>query len=167
MSKKRFTAGLESLFGDATDPFSDKEQGALPAEVELAQGKQGDAAAKKPGTKDFSSALASFLHTAFEDAFEEQIEARKSAPSAASDTPMQPPKPASGLDLLIRSTITPSGVEIHPFATRRITLVFDNDMIGKLKTIAKIEKSHLKDIVNDIVATYISDYERKYGQLPF
>lgn len=166
MSKKRFTAGLESLFGDATDPFSDKEHGALPAEVELAQGKQGDTA-KKPGTKDFSSALASFLHTAFEDAFEEQIEARKSAPSAASDTPVQPPKPASGLDLLIRSTITPSGVEIHPFATRRITLVFDNDMLGKLKSIAKIEKSHMKDIVNDIVATYISDYERKYGQLPF
>ncbi len=166
MSKKRFTTGLESLFGETTDLFSDKEQNALPADVELAQGKQGDTA-KKPGAKDFSSALASFLHTAFEDAFEEQIEARKSAPSAASDTPVQPPKPASGLDLLIRSTITPSGVEIHPFATRRITLVFDNDMLGKLKSIAKIEKSHMKDIVNDIVATYISDYERKYGQLPF
>ncbi|MBK8704550.1 MAG: hypothetical protein IPN33_13755 [Saprospiraceae bacterium] len=166
MSKKRFTTGLESLFGETTDLFSDKEQNALPADVELAQGKQGDTA-KKPGGKDFSSALASFLHTAFEDAFEEQIEARKSAPSAASDTPVQPPKPASGLDLLIRSTITPSGVEIHPFATRRITLVFDNDMLGKLKSIAKIEKSHMKDIVNDIVATYISDYERKYGQLPF
>lgn len=165
MSKKRFTAGLESLFGDTADPFSDKET--LPADVELASSKQGDATTKKTGNKDFSSALASFLHTAFEDAFEEQIEARKNTPSAASDTPMQTPKPASGLDLLIRSTITPSGVEIQPFATRRITLVFDNDMIGKLKSIAKIEKAHLKDIVNEIVASYINDYERQHGKLPF
>lgn len=165
MSKKRFTAGLESLFGDTADIFSDKDT--LPADAELAQGKQGDAAVKKAGNKDFSSALASFLHTAFEDAFEEQVEARKAAQPTSGDIPAPAPRPAGGLDLLIRNTITPSGVEIHPFSTRRITLVFDNDMLGKLKSIAKIEKSHLKDIVNDIVAAYISDYERQYGKLPF
>lgn len=160
MSKKRFTEGLESLF---SSPSKGTAKGGIYSSADTieATASRKEAAAKKQSNKDFSSDLASLLTAAFEESFEEQL----SGGGAAASDQKQKTRPASGLDLLIRANITPKSIDIQTFPTRRITLSFDTDLLEKLKSIAQQEQTYLKDIVNDIVAEYISSYEKKKGKL--
>lgn len=149
MSKKKFTSGLESLFVE----IATEEQGVI--------AQSGDGA-KKQGNKDFSSDLAAFLASAFEESLGEQL-AQAHAGAGKKESPIT----ASGLDLLLRSSLSPKSVEIHnQQSTRRITLIFEAEKLEKLKTIARIEQAQVKDIVNDIVAEYIKKYESQKGHLP-
>lgn len=161
MSKKRFTEGLESLFSSSSGKHAAKGGDHSFADTIEATSSRKDAAAKKQNNKDFSSDLASLLTAAFEESFEEQLSA---GGNPATDQ-RQKARPASGLDLLIRTNITPKSIDIQTFPTRRITLSFDTEMLEKLKSIAQQEHTILKDIVNDIVAEYISSYEKKKGKL--
>ena len=45
--------------------------------------------------------------------------------------------------------------------TKRITLTFDPDKLEKLKTIARRERTYLRDIIDEIVAEYLDEYESK------
>ena len=74
-------------------------------------------------------------------------------------------KPLSGLDSLIRKTIEGGKIAIEEGAKRRVTVIFEPEKLEKLRTIAKLEKSYLKDIVNEVVSDYIKDYERQRGKL--
>lgn len=159
MSKKKFTRGFDSLFGD----IAEEKQQQLALFPEPDQPKKTRKVQKdKTPTKDFSAELQSFLTEAFEESFEKQM--------AAEALPLEErPKPKkrktrkklSGLDALIRSTIEPQAVEPLPEKnTKRVTLVIDKEKLSKLKTIARAERTYIKDIIDDMVSDFINQYEK-------
>jgi hypothetical protein len=56
-------------------------------------------------------------------------------------------------------------MRLGPGNTRRLTLVFDESKLNKLKSIARMERSYLKDIIDEIVEGFIKEYEVKKGVL--
>jgi hypothetical protein len=56
-------------------------------------------------------------------------------------------------------------MRIGPGNTRRLTLVFDESKLNKLKSIARMERSYLKDIIDEIVESFIKEYEVSKGVL--
>lgn len=160
MSKKKFTAGLESLFGDQPTDVDQKGNFLLfPVDKELEE-KRKDFE-KGASNKNFATDIDSFLKEAFEEAFEEVQESSKTQKSSSKKTN----KPLSGLDALIRSTIEPGPIEFEQGKAKRVSFVFDREKLEKLKEIAKVEKSYLKDIIRSVVEEYIDNYEKKKGKL--
>ena len=171
MSKKKFTDGLESLF--SIDHNKESGQGTTflegmnPDELKPGGGKP--AVNKSTSRKNFTTDLDSLLQEAMQESFEEQIQEREAA-SNAGKTP-QPfhqqahrRKPLGGLDMLIRRTVERGSVEEDQLTgTRRLTVSFDKEKLSKLKTIARMEKAYLKDILGDIVEEYIRRYENQKG----
>lgn len=160
MSKKKFTEGLESLFGEEQEEgLLQQEEGFLFPTTELVVKKKGKAGQKKSNSKTFSDDIESFLSDAFEDSFEAQLSQRKTNPSPTAAIKKRSNKPRSGLDALIRSTVRPSAIKIKGMPTRRVTLVFDEEKLQQLKTIARKERVYLKDIINEIVGEFIESYD--------
>jgi hypothetical protein len=56
-------------------------------------------------------------------------------------------------------------MRIGPGNTRRLTLVFDESKLNKLKSIARMERSYLNDIIDEIVESFIKEYEVSKGVL--
>lgn len=166
MAKKRFTDNFESLFGDPMEelqPESKEKRAAGQASGD--DSVEADEDSKKGGGKTFTDSLQSFLSETFEESFERQL-----AEAEKKKTPVPAPKPRrrrSSLDMLIRSTVEPSKVEIEEgdeARRRRITLTFEPQKLEKLKNIAKIERAMLKDIINELVGDYIRQYETEKGK---
>ena len=118
-------------------------------------------APKKELQKNFTSDLDTLFEQALVDTIEEKQERAKSNIQA-------PPKPRnqrlrrlSGLDALIRHTEDMDVVEVNVPTKKRVTFVFDKDKLAKLKEIAKMEKSYLKDIIGDVVSKFIEKYEKE------
>lgn len=125
MAKKKFTDGLESILGPASDSNIPGDNLLLfPMEE------------KKPG------------------ALSKKSPARK-----------KKIKPRGGLDLLIRKTIDSDAGPDTTLSTKRVTITFERTKLEKLKTISRIEKIYLKDIINELVDEYIHQYEDKKGDL--
>lgn len=177
LSKKRFTDGLESLF--TLDHNKETGQGTNFLEgaslEESGQG-VGKPILKRPSSrKTFTTDLDSLLEEALQETFEEQMQQRDAAPASAGAGPTkaqvfhqqaQRRKPMGGLDMLIRRTVERGVVEEDQLTgTRRLTVSFDKEKLNKLKTIARIEKAYLKDILGDIVAEYIRRYETQKGDV--
>src|SRR5690606_5056990 len=120
-------------------------------------------AKKRPASKDFASELNSLFEETLQETIHEK--AKQIKRNAAQATKRRTRKPLSGLDLLIRRTVETSESEVESMPPRRVTLVFEPDKLEKLKTIARLEKSYLKDIVSGLVEEYIESYERKRGKL--
>ena len=150
MSKKKFTEGLDSLFGDAPQDIDQKGNlllfpiGGKPSSSDLDKGP----------SKNFTADLDSFLKEAFEEAFEETPE-----PSSKIKPTKKSQKSLSGLDALIRSTIEPGSISIDKKNSRRITFLVDQTKLETLKKIAKAEKAYLKDVISKIVEEYIDEYQ--------
>ncbi len=162
LSKKRFTEGLESLFGEAAEDTL-QENSPLLSRTEKRKKKE-EESSKRSSAKDFSSDLQAFLENAFEESVEEQLEQRrqKRTPiSGSAQVKKRHRKPLSGLDALIRSTVEPDSIHLQPQATRRITLTIDPEKLEKLKAIARRERTYLKDIIDEIVAEFLDEYEAK------
>jgi hypothetical protein len=159
MSKKKFTAGLESLFGDSPQETDQKGNLLLfPMEKKLEK-KRKDFEKGSP-SKKFANDIDSFLKEAFDEAFEEiqDPQNKKSTSGKKSNRPL------TGLDALIRSTIEPvAPVEIDRDKSKRITFIVDREKLDKLKDIAKKEKAYLKDIIKNIVEEYVEKYEQGQG----
>ncbi len=174
MSKKKFTDGLESLFSYDNNKESGQGttflEGAKPEEMRPGVGKP--AATKSSSRKNFTTDLDSLLQEAMQESFQEQIQEREAA-AAASANKSQPfhqqahrRKPLGGLDMLIRRTVERGTVEDDQLTgTRRLTVTFDREKLSKLKTIARMEKAYLKDILGDIVEEYIKRYENQKGSV--
>lgn len=160
MAKKRFTDNFESLFGDLAEESPSKEQSSGSDNPDPEKESATESGSKKLSGKDFTDSLQSFLSDTFEESFERQMaEARKPEPSA--ERPKKPRRRRSSLDMLIRSTVEPSKIEIEGDTPkrRRITLTFEPQKLEKLRQIARVERAMLKDIINDIVGDYIRNYE--------
>ncbi len=156
MAKKRFTDNLLDLFGtvNQTPTSAQSTPSASPTQEET------QANAKRTAQKDFTASLQSFLAEAFEDSFENQLSLPDGAPVKA-----RPKRPRNSLDMLIRDTLEPTSIELQDQPSRRVTLAFDPSKLEKLRAIARLEKAMLKDIIDEIVAEFIRDYENQKGKL--
>lgn len=160
MSKKKFTYGLESLFDNMDDhlmtatAYPKASTAASPA-INDAEGN-----AKRLSGKNFTADLDSLFQDALRETVEEQLKKSIGVNDLPPETGQNVIKTLSGLDALIRSTSDEDYSQQVYKATKRVTFVFDNSKLEKLKHIARQERSFLKDILNDIITGYIIEYER-------
>ena len=159
MSKKKFTIGLESLFGTATEEAFQEDSPLL--DKKKKEAKKTEQSIKKRSSKDFTSDLDTLFEQALAETIEDKQEKAKSEIQA-------PPKPIkrrlrrlSGLDALIRHTENMEVVEVNVPTKKRVTFVFDKQKLAKLKEIAKSENSYLKDIIGDVVSKFIEKYDKE------
>jgi hypothetical protein len=143
---------MESLFAETEEELR-KEEDRLSSKKRKA--------GKKSSGKDFSSDLQSFLQDAFEESYEAQVSRKHTLSGSSPELKKRRRKPLSGLDSLIRNTLEPSSIRIDPEATRRLVVTFKEEQLQKLKTIARKEKTYLKEIINEIVEEFIKAYESK------
>ncbi len=163
MSKKRFTDGLESLFG-VSEGGNLPEESPLLAETEVRVVTKPKAKkVRKRGSKNFTSDLDSL----FEDTLENAIEETKTEyqQSNKPDKKRKQLRPVSGLDALIRRTLESGEAEVSYDKRKRVTFVFEKSKVEKLKRIAKAQKVYLKDILGEIVKDYLKQYEKEKGTL--
>lgn len=162
MSKKRFTDGLESVFGSDHDETFDR--GLLVDEPIEKQQKPAPRRRKSSSRKNFTTDLDSLFDNTLTEVVEEKMGGNTQpknleGKSKVSSRTRANRKPLSGLDALIRQTIDSASIEYDPKAKKRVTFVCDRDNLEKLKRIARKEKSYLKDILGEIVDGYIKAYE--------
>ena len=168
MAKKRFTDSFDNLFDE---PMEERQpEGKTVANNEAVAEEQSapvDEEGKKASGKNFTDSLQSFLSETFEESFDRQLAESQKRKAAATPSSHRPKRRRSSLDMLIRSTVEPSKIEIDTSdrpKRRRITLTFEPQKLEKLRSIAKVERAILKDIINDIVGEYIRKYETEKGK---
>ena len=155
MAKKRFTSGMDSLFEETPDR-KDFEQDTSSLKKQPKGENTSSPTSKKQQSKGFSEDLKAFLQEAFEESFDQQLEQAK-PPTRKSTRNVKPKK---GLDALLRSTIEPSKMRLQNKPVRRLTISFDEQKLAKLKSIARQEKTFLKDIIDEIVGDYLESYDK-------
>ncbi len=177
MSKKTLKDGLESLFG--MPPASVEEETAFMGDNVLPGGKKvkkspqrkaSDTRKRSGSSKSFTADLESLFQTVVKESVAEEKKkavrkeqrtlGRPQSDTSASENPR---RPMSGLDALIRQTVAPNKEEIKraavPKEKKRVTFVFDKKKLLKLKTIAKLEKAYLKDIIGGLISEYLDEYD--------
>ena len=170
MSKKKFSSGLDSLFEN-----NDEQKEMVQPHPSVREALKPDTNAvafttatnRRVNSKNFTSDLDSLFQEAFTEAVEEKVE--KMRKTVGLDDPFentrrQYKQPLSGLDALIRSTIDTSLAGLDHAAIKRLTIMFETQKIEKLKSIAKMERAFVKDIVSGILSEFIEDYEKKTGK---
>jgi hypothetical protein len=152
---------MDSLFEAMEEETAQEEQ--LMSGGKAKSERQGQTKKRSSG-KNFVSDLESFLQDAFDESLEQQLSERQT------DKKRQLPKntrvkkrshrPMRGLDSLIRSTVDMEPEQLSPKRpTRRVTLTFDPDKLDKLKTIARHQRTYLRDVIDQIVADYLERYD--------
>lgn len=171
MSKKRFTDGLESIFGEVHEETFDRgllvEKKKAKA-VAQAKSSTSTVAKKRSSRKNFTTDLDSlFDGSGLSEVVEEKVAPRKKlkGKTKSMEHAQRVRKPLSGLDALIRQTIETGSLSYDPTAKKRISFTCEKAKLDKLKRIARQEKAYLKDILGDIVASFINEYETKKGQM--
>lgn len=163
MSKKKFTDGLDSIFGGSVEETLPEGSPLLVKTEKKVEPKRKERS-KKRSSKNFTSDLDSL----FEDVLTETLEdkAKKIIKDKAKVSPKRRERTDAlfGLDALIRRTVETS-LEGHENLKKRVTFIFEKSKLKKLKKIAKEEKAYLKDIIGQVMAEYIEEYEAKYGQI--
>ena len=177
MSKKKFKKGLESLFGDwGGEPIEDvvleleHTEEPQPQSPEPTPHSKKDTDKKTNAGKNFTTDLDSLFQEVMHESLEEQLEIRKEkkkkkkAEKAKKKRKVIPR--SGGLDSLIRSTVEGSIMQIESTSNKkRVSFVFDKTKLKKLKSIAKVKKSYLKDVIDEVVAQYLAEYEAKHGNV--
>ncbi|MEM9991276.1 MAG: hypothetical protein AAF738_05890 [Bacteroidota bacterium] len=113
---------------------------------------------KKSSKKSFAGNLNLLLEDALKDSIKEHVEK-----AVEPNIKRKSRKPMVGLDSLIRETVKTTKVSVEVGAKRQVTVLFEPENLQKLKTIARIEKSFLRDIVNDVLNNFINSYEQERG----
>ncbi len=172
MAKKNFIEGLDSIFGEETN--KDEKLTIVTEEKKQSRTKS---KRKSKSSKDFTADLDSLLQEALQESIEQHVSKRKKTLPVAKSSKKKPvrgriKRTLSGLDALIRQTVESSEMDIREESQgisrpkkKRVTFSFDRDKVDKLKSIARKEKSYIKDIVNAIVSEYIDDYEKSRGEI--
>lgn len=178
MSKKTLKDGLESLFG--MPPASVEEETAFMGDNVLPEGKQSKKNASRKASprrsrsgnnnKSFTADLESLFQTVVKESVaEEKKKAARQKQRTIGTSQLEmganerTRRPMGGLDSLIRQTVEPNKEEIQravvPKEKKRVTFVFDKKKLLKLKTIAKLEKAYLKDIIGGLISGYLEEYD--------
>ncbi|MEM6967308.1 MAG: hypothetical protein AAF573_21270 [Bacteroidota bacterium] len=180
MSKKKFKKGLESLFGDwGGEPIEDvilelerSEEASLPEIQKPTPHSKKDIDKKANAGKNFSDDLDMLFQEVMHESIEAQIEKRKKDKADNKATPKKTKKKrkviprSGGIDSLIRSTVEGSIIDIQTEKnTKRVSFVFDKEKLKKLKSIAKVKKSYLKDVIDEVVQQYLEVYESENGKV--
>ena len=162
MSKKKFKAGLESLFGDTG--VDDQLPGIRPLLVDEEPKESTNSAArakrpKKRSTKNFTSDLEDLFHSALDKEYKEKV--KKSPLASGRDTKIKKrsERPVIGIDALIRRTSMENReeIKIDTPSKKRVTLTLEKRKVEQLKSIAKSKKAYLKDIVDEIISDYLNE----------
>jgi hypothetical protein len=162
MAKKRFTGDFTDSIFDESSP---KEAAAMPTSAtKVETDAPASAVVLRRTSKNFTSDLDSLFQEAFTEAVEEKLDKMKrdsglQDPFAADERAYK--KPLSGLDALIRQTVDASLASLDHAAVKRLTIMFENQKIEKLKSIAKNERSFVKDLVSGVLSEFIENYEKK------
>lgn len=175
MSKKRFNDGLESVFA------AEKEQGITVGSAFLMSDNSASfevkTVEKRAGsTKNFLSDLDSLLNEALQESLDDFNRGGGQAATRAANFDGGKSKstlgsPASdlrsggmaGIDALIRQTIDVNTMDLDESGKKRITFSVDRTKLDKLKTIARLEKSYLKDVMASLIDGYIQEYIKQKG----
>ncbi len=159
LSKKKFKAGLESLFDESTDGFL-QESVALVDKPEPPKPEKVTRIKARGNSKNFTSDLDTLLEEALSESDNDQYR-QKEATGSFEPKAKKHPIAISGLDALIRKTIDIQYAnEENEKKTKRVTISVDKKKLQKLKQIARVEKSYLKDILGSLIAEYINKYEQ-------
>lgn len=154
MAKKRFTDDLFDLFEEpanegAAPAVGDTREEAVDVQVPV----KTPSARRKLSSKGFTQDLDAFLSDSFEQKEREPAPARRNTPPAR--------RRRSGLDFLIRSTVSADDEDRQPRGaspeTKRVTLIFNKAHLAELKEQAKERKMYLKDVVQEMVAAYLKE----------
>ncbi len=171
MSKKKFTTGLDSLFGNLSEKAFQEESPFLDVEEETpkkrarkeeadrsSKGASAATAVAKRSNKNFTSDLESLFEQAMSETIEEKLE-EANQKEVVKRKAQKRRRPLSGLDALIRRTDGMDFVEVNVPNKKRVTFVFDKKKLEQLKGIAKSKKLYLKDIIGDVMTSFIEKYE--------
>jgi len=161
LNKKKFTAGLESVFTETTEAFEHETVG-LVDEPQKRKSKAQKVKRIKPrgNNKDFTSDLDTLLELALSESdnnySEQQTEAKGSFKKTNKGRPA-----ITGLDALIRQTVDVKMIDnTHSKKpTKRVTFSLDKEKLQRLKQIARIENAYLKDILSGLITDYIETFE--------
>jgi hypothetical protein len=136
----------------------------------------------KSVSKNFTSDLESLFRDALTSSFEEEFFAeeeafsiqpeinnkpieRKASPEDQDTRPRRRiSTPGGGLDMLFRETTDETILE-YETDKKRVTFVFDKEKLQKLKRIARERQLFLKDVVGEVVAKFIQEYESSHGEV--
>lgn len=133
------------------------------------------AALRRSHAKNFVSDLDALLQEAMDEGFERYENRRSNGNGAASEVATSKTKsaaagqtpahraPISGLDALIRQTISVREATPDDLLKKRLTVAVDKPKLEKLKTIARLENAFLKDILANLIDEYIEEYSGKKG----
>ncbi|MEM6726451.1 MAG: hypothetical protein AAF598_20580 [Bacteroidota bacterium] len=145
--KKSFSQGLGDLFSQL-----DEQPKGFEPEVETIVRPRTRKKEDSESKKSFADDLSLFFQEAINESVEEkaqQINSGKPKKSTKRRT-----KPVFGIDSLIRQTLQEGAVST---GRKRISFTFDTDKIEKLKAIAALEKARIRDIVDELITSYIND----------
>jgi len=160
LSKKKFKAGLESLFDESTDGFL-QESVALVDKPERRKPEKVKRIKARGNSKNFTSDLDTLLEEALSESDDDQYRQEEAAGSIELKAKKRPIA-ISGLDALIRKTIDVQYIkDENEKRTKRVTISVDKKKLQKLKHIARVEKAYLKDILGSLIGDYIKSYERE------
>lgn len=149
MAKKRFTEGLDSLFGDADEQQGQQTLSLFPEDSSTGSAKRDD---EKKSSKGFASQLDAFLAEAFEN---------EPPQSQANNKKEKPKRRLAGLDLLIQQTAeAPKTSRTKLADKRRLTLAFDKKQLTELKQIAEAEGVFLKDLIAQLIERYLEERDK-------
>jgi hypothetical protein len=165
MSKKRFSEGLNDLFSTAHHDDADIWS---PAGTD-SEAVPRPAVERRVVGKNFMADLDSLLQEAlsdfgtpeprFADTAADLPTSGKTKSRAFADRP-----PLGGLDALIRQTVDVQEIATDEAAgKKRLTVAVDKNKLDKLKTIARLENSYLKDLLAGLIDEYIVEYKQRKG----
>lgn len=165
MSKKKFSAGLDSLFSISEDEniehYSESEN--IHEAITSTVAQVSAPVKARRGAKNFSSDLGSAMEDSFvtsEDNFLSNADDQLNLADAAKRNAR---RPLSGLDALLRRTI--ESTDLDNETKRRIVLIIESGKVEKLKEIARGESLFFKDIIERSVNFFIDDYERRKAMI--
>jgi len=172
LSKKKFTSGLESLFGDQHEqafkeesPLIDVEEtpekkATKPRSTTRRSGGTATATAKR-SSKNFTSDLETLFERVLNEAIEEKEEKTTQKKEIRQSAKKRRRRPVSGLDALIRRTGDMEYIEVNVPSKKRVTFVIDKKKLERLKRIAKAKRLYLKDIIGEVMSKFIEKQEEE------
>ena len=155
MSKKKFSEGLEDLFKDLQ-------------EFENADLKTTEPQSPRGGTAPRSGqkTFAQELETVMQEDYDEMPESAPSTSMQGKSKSREAMRRAlfSGLDSLIRPTIDVQELtDEEQSGKKRLTVALEKVKLEKLKLIARMENSYMKDILISLIDEYLDKYSRDKG----